>query len=269
MTKTKGIQVIWPTDQGSRKIDEIEYFYGIDVNQLDHIREFARELTRVEAIWPQYDSMLVEYAVCAYCESNLPDEVRLVVTYDQEKNPEIVNIIEERNDDHHGHWGTNTIVLQQECKRGHYRWRRHTGEEFEGEWKAFDLGAGRAQQPRATSRTKREARFRADILACDNHRCVLTEEATIKALDAAHLIPAATGENDVPPNGITLRTDLHRLFDAGLFTFGTNGQVVKMAPELSPYYHKLLQDRCLPCATFKRVGMTLALQKFQNHPSVR
>ena len=127
MTKTKGIQVIWPTEEGSREIDEIEYFYGIDVNHLDHIREFARELTSVQAVWPQYGGMLVEYAVDACCEGNsLPDEVRLVVTYDQEKNPEIVKIIEERGDSHDGHWGTNTIVLRQEGNRGHYKWRRTT-----------------------------------------------------------------------------------------------------------------------------------------------
>ena len=98
---------------------------------------------------------------------------------------------------------------------------------------------------------------------------MLTEEATIKALDAAHLIPAATGENDVPRNGITLRADLHRLFDAGLFTFGTDGQVVNIASGLSPYYRELLKDKCLPRATLNRVGVTLALPQFQNRPPAR
>ena len=104
------------------------------------------------------------------------------------------------------------------------------------------------------------------ILACDDHRCVLTDEATTKALDAAHLIPAAKGENDVPCNGITLRADLHRLFDAGLFTFDHDGRVVAIARELSEAYRRLLQNRRLPPSTLERVRATLALPQFQNRP---
>ena len=108
------------------------------------------------------------------------------------------------------------------------------------------------------------------ILAADSHggvpRCVITKEATVKALDAAHLIPAANGENDWPCNGITLRTDLHRLFDAGLFTLGSDGQVVNVEPGLSSYYRELLKDQCLPPATLNRVREMLALPQFRNRP---
>ena len=77
--------------------------------------------------------------------------------------------------------------------------------------------------------SKREAWFRSVILQCDECRCVLTGEATQNALEAAHLIPAAKGQNDVPSNGITLRADLHRLFDAGLFTFDADGRKPRSA----------------------------------------
>ena len=72
------------------------------------------------------------------------------------------------------------------------------------------------------------------ILDCDGHRCVVTKEETPKALDAAHRIPAATGGNDERPNGITLRADLQRLFDAGLFTFDPHGQVITDASRHRP-----------------------------------
>ena len=95
---TTGIRVIWPDDDGG--IDEIEYFYGIDVDDLDDIPEFTRKLTSVQAVWPQpqYDGRLVEYAVDARCKSNLPDEVRVVVTYEEKKNQNIVKIIEEQDE---------------------------------------------------------------------------------------------------------------------------------------------------------------------------
>ena len=64
MTKTKGIRVIWPTEEGGREIDEIEYFYGLDVKRLDDVPEFTKKLTRVQSFWPRYDR-LVEYVVDA------------------------------------------------------------------------------------------------------------------------------------------------------------------------------------------------------------
>ena len=92
------------------------------------------------------------------------------------------------------------------------------------------------------------------ILDHDKGCCVLTGEKTAKALDAAHLIPAAKGENDVPFNGIALRSDLHRLFDAGLFTIAPEGNVVipKRAPGLSEAYIQLLQNADLPKATWRK-----------------
>ena len=252
---TTGIRVIWPADGGG--IDEIEYFYGINVAQLDYIPEF----TTVQAFWPGYDGRNpVTYVVDAHCERNVPGEVRLVVVYDPDNNPELA---EEWGDDMY--WGTNTIVLQQGSRHGHCEWLRVDAENWEEvAWEAF--GA----TPRPISAryrgSRREARFRQMILACDDHRCVLTGEATTKALDAAHLIPAAMGENDVPSNGITLRADLHRLFDAGLFTFDHDGRVVAIARELSEAYRRLLQNRRLPPSTLERVRATLALPQFQNRP---
>ena len=104
------------------------------------------------------------------------------------------------------------------------------------------------------------------ILNCDKHRCVLTGETTIQALDAAHLIPAAMAENDMPFNGITLRADLHRLFDACLFTFKPNGKVkiLERDPGLSEAYIQLLRNARLPQATWRRVRDTLASPEFQN-----
>ena len=252
---TTGIQINWSDANGN--INEIEYFYGIDVNNLDHIPEF----TTVQAFWPGYDDRNpVTYVVDARCERNRLGEVRLVVVYDPDSNPELA---EEWGDDMY--WGTNTIVLQQGSRHGRCEWLRDGADDWEEvEWKAFGAASAR---PRATYRgSRRETRFREMILACDDHCCVLTGETTKKALDAAHLIPAAMGENDVPSNGITLRADLHRLFDAGLFTFDHDGRVVAIARELSEAYRRLLQNRRLPRSSLERVAVMLAHPQFQDRP---
>ena len=233
---TTGIRVIWPDVDGKLDADgkvvdaEIDYFCGIDVDQLGHIPEF----TTVPSFGPRHDGgTWVVYAVNAHCERNLPGEVRLVVVYDRANNSELAKEFRDNI-----YWGPNTIVLQQGSRHGHCEWLRDGATEFvKVRWEAFDFGSEPCARPGYTYRgSKREAQFRALILACDDYRYVLTGEATTKALDAAHLIPAANGENDLPSNGITLRADLHRLFDAGLFTFAIDGRVVALAAELSEAY---------------------------------
>ena len=145
---TTGIRVTWPDSDG--KVDEIEYFCGIDVNQLDHIPEF----TTVPAIWPRYKGgTAVEYAVDAHCERDLPGAVRLVVVYDPANNPELAQ------EWGAGLWGTNTRILEQGNRHGHGEWLRADAADFEKiAWKAFDLGAGCALRPHARPIADRSGR---------------------------------------------------------------------------------------------------------------
>jgi HNH endonuclease len=47
--------------------------------------------------------------------------------------------------------------------------------------------------------------------------CAITCEDTEKALDATHIIAVSANGLDLLSNGILLRADIHRLYDAGLF----------------------------------------------------
>ena len=248
---TMGVRVIWRN--ADKKTFEIDYSYGIDVDHLDDIPDF----NTVQSVYPEDDGAPpVEFVVEVHCERNRPGEVRLAVVYRPDNNPELA----EKSDDIS--WGTNTIVLEQGHRDGHCEWLPEGGEESESRvtWKAFDLGTGCARTRAKYFGSKHEGKFRAIILACDNHRCVLTGKETRKALDAAHLIPAAMGENDVPCNGITLRADLHRLFDGGLFTFSANGRVVELAPEpeLSAAYRERLRNKPLPPSALGRGRRSLS-----------
>jgi putative restriction endonuclease len=60
--------------------------------------------------------------------------------------------------------------------------------------------------------------FRQKVLAAYGHRCCVTGESTLKVLDAAHIQPYVNGKSNHVQNGLALRTDLHKLFDAGLLT---------------------------------------------------
>ena len=75
--------------------------------------------------------------------------------------------------------------------------------------------------------------------------CVISGETTEEALDAAHIIRAADEGNEIPENGITLRADIHRLYDSGMFKIHPEtGQAVIVPaklPKLSDYYINLLK----------------------------
>ena len=89
--------------------------------------------------------------------------------------------------------------------------------------------------------------------------CVISHETTKAALDAAHIIRAADEGNEIPENGITLRADIHRLYDSGMFKIHPEtGQTAHIAyDKLSEDYIDLLEDSVLPDATLQRVSATL------------
>ena len=69
----------------------------------------------------------------------------------------------------------------------------------------------------------------------------------------------------MPFNGIALRSDIHGLFDAGLFTFDEKGKVQfsSQCSCLSDEYRQLLRNKRLPKPTLNRVRTTLALAQFR------
>lgn len=67
--------------------------------------------------------------------------------------------------------------------------------------------------------------FRRKVAERDGLRCAISGCEIADVLDAAHLLPRAQCGPDDPENGIILRADLHRLFDAGLLKLDYGGIV--------------------------------------------
>ena len=63
-----------------------------------------------------------------------------------------------------------------------------------------------------------QSAFRQKVLAAYAHRCCVTGESAREGLDAAHIQPYVNRKSNHVQNGLALRTDLHKLFDAGLLT---------------------------------------------------
>ena len=73
--------------------------------------------------------------------------------------------------------------------------------------------------------------FRVVVTEAYRRKCAITGESTLLALEAAHIVPyAEEGAHDVR-NGLLLRADFHRLFDAGLVSV-TPDMTIRVSPRI-------------------------------------
>lgn len=85
-----------------------------------------------------------------------------------------------------------------------------------------------------------QATFRRAVFEMFNARCLISGCETLAALEAAHIIPVSCGGGDEAWNGIPLRADIHRLFDAGIITIDAQSlttSVVESARKDFGMYH--------------------------------
>ncbi|WP_197435016.1 HNH endonuclease [Nitratireductor arenosus] len=81
-----------------------------------------------------------------------------------------------------------------------------------------------------------QARFRRAVFKMFGARCLVTGCETLMALEAAHVLPVSSGGGDDGWNGIPLRADLHRLFDAGAITIEPTSWKLLVADDVCKEY---------------------------------
>ena len=80
-----------------------------------------------------------------------------------------------------------------------------------------ELGGGWSD-PAPARRRLGQGTFQAVVLDAYGRQCAITAEKAVPALDAAHIRPFADRPVQELANGLLLRSDVHRLFDAGYIT---------------------------------------------------
>jgi putative restriction endonuclease len=81
-----------------------------------------------------------------------------------------------------------------------------------------------------------QAAFRILITDAYSRRCSITGEKTLPVLEAAHIKPYAEAGPNYISNGLLLRSDMHKLFDAGYLTI-TNEYKVEVSKRLKEDFH--------------------------------
>lgn len=83
---------------------------------------------------------------------------------------------------------------------------------------------------------KGQSIFRKKVLSAYENTCAISGETCADILEAAHIQPYINERSNHIQNGICLRSDLHKLFDAGLLTIDTNFKVLISRFLSSEYY---------------------------------
>jgi putative restriction endonuclease len=110
--------------------------------------------------------------------------------------------------------------------------RRIWGQCRERMWStAADSGALVLTEPARGAPTLIEPRlgqgiFRIRVLDAYGRACAVSGEHSLPVLEAAHIVPFAKGGPHEVRNGLTLRSDLHRLFDHGYATVDAEHRLV-------------------------------------------
>ncbi|WDV44091.1 HNH endonuclease [Clostridiaceae bacterium M8S5] len=86
--------------------------------------------------------------------------------------------------------------------------------------------------------------FREKLIKAYEGRCAITDETCIEVLEAAHIQPYINRDSNDVRNGILLRSDLHKLFDEGLITIGTNYNII-LSDKLKSNQYKQYSNRSI------------------------
>lgn len=90
-----------------------------------------------------------------------------------------------------------------------------------------------------------QVNFRARMMARYGAQCVITECKIDTLLEAAHIIPYRGDQSDDELNGLLLRVDIHRLFDAYLISINPQTHTVELANSLSDETYLSLKGKRL------------------------
>lgn len=112
------------------------------------------------------------------------------------------------------------------------RLRAHVGAD-RGKETASSEPWGGYSDPLRTPRRIGQGTFQALVTDIYRRQCAVTREKALPTLDAAHIRPFSSVREHTVTNGILLRSDVHRLFDAGYVT---------ITPELRVEASRRLRD---------------------------
>ncbi|WP_160410696.1 HNH endonuclease [Massilia cellulosiltytica] len=117
-------------------------------------------------------------------------------------------------------------------------------------------------------RAKRDRAFRNMILAADDKKCAITCEELPCLLDAAHVKEVKDDGSETLSNGLTLRKDIHALFDAKLIQINSDDGTIEFDKRLSSSYQALFSEfKTIRAETLNRIRENLLVRNGKKNTS--
>jgi hypothetical protein len=157
-------------------------------------------------------------------------------------------------------WGHSVIHIPFGATSGKAEWfDDNHPEDYDGAttWKEIKSDLRKLPAKEVISRLKRNQATLRKALIAIGASCAITDETTIAALEAAHIIPSAKLGAEVIENALLLRADLHKLFDKHLFSISKTGEVINISKDLSKSYIELLSGKRITKESIDRVRMAI------------
>ncbi len=157
-------------------------------------------------------------------------------------------------------WGVHILTIESGKNCGPSTWQHVLCPEPDHGpgWRLEATSGGPTNRQRGTIlaiQRGEQGPFRQSLIVMDGC-CALTREICEESLDAAHIIPAHQGGPEYPENGMLLRADIHRLFDAGKFQICPETGTV-LVDSNCDYSSFTLQEAQIPDAVLERIRMAL------------
>lgn len=203
---------------------KVQWSETFEVFQVDlaHLRQHGQITSTAET----YRGTSYPYSTTSKFKADAKGGGKLIVFY-RENDNRILDGMDCR-------WGETILWLNKEMREGKAEWRDsaergNTRKRFsttDARWELISPLAAQMIRRRVSvwRAERKQKKFRDQLLIIDP-RCAITGEALQAVLEAAHVRAVRLGGDDVETNGILLRADLHRLFDAKLFSIGRSGRI--------------------------------------------
>ena len=252
------MQIVIKWAEGEIESESTE-FLDFDLDKLDE--NGVRALKQTREWWSNKKIWVCWGVKCRLEKIDGGHQILVKYKKDRQKDENVTELLE--GDDWRNYCGENRIIVMRDPQTmganssGRLEWNSKESPEeiYYGKWRIIDG----ERPPRNQKQREREWKLRGEILDEDG-KCVISKERTPQVLDAAHIVPVAECGGDSIENAIILRTDIHRLYDRGMFLINPNdGKISKssMSRNLSRKYKKLLRNAKLPERTLNRVQEAL------------
>jgi len=96
-----------------------------------------------------------------------------------------------------------------------------------------------------SKRRRNQAKFKLNLIKRYGCRCAVTGETIAEVIEAAHIVAHSKVGVNHTDNGLLLRSDVHKLFDANLLAINPDSLKVVVAPVLKSTAYAALAGRKL------------------------